>query len=215
MVSMNLWRDTAVVAGLAGVPIVGGPLAVIASRVLQSHRDGAQQAGEVAIAVVGDAGFFLDAIQSDDRLAALLVNAAEAASRTAYEDKRKMLGLVVGRAVLDPAQIDESELAQAAIRDFEAVHLHCLEALIRAQDGAETAGGNWDDVTTAVLAESDTYPAPVLSTLIRTGCAHQAQAFVGVMPTAVNMITPFGRYIIEELRTAARDLEVGRTNEGP
>lgn len=196
------WTRTLAVAGIAAIPGVGGPLAVVAQQVLEQREQGARQAGEVAIALAGDAQQLLEAVRTDRRLASLLVDVAETAARTTLEEKRRMLGVVVGRAVLDPARIDESELAAFALRDLDRPHRHCLEALVRTED--EGVSDDEKDVADAVRTKGDEYPTPVRAALIRHGCADPGTLMGG--GTAVYRETPFGRFLLEQIRATARTL---------
>ena len=201
------WRDTAVVAGLALVPGVGGALSVVAGKALEQRREGARMAGEAALAIVGDPDRFVEAVSNDPRLSTLLANAAEAATRTAVDDKRRMLGLVVGRAALDSARIDESELLVAVIADLEVVHIACLEGLLRLRQRAVERGDDLEAVTDAVHEAAKGYSTPVVAKLIRHGCLHPATVWNG--GTSVHDVTEFGTFLLEDLRTQARSIEPG------
>ena len=199
------WRDTAVVAGLALVPGVGGALSVVAGKALEQRREGARVAGEAALAVGDDPDRFVEAVSNDPRLSMLLANAAEAATRTAVDDKRRMLGLVVGRAALDSARIDESELLVAVIADLEVVHISCLEGLLRLRQRAVERGDDLEAVTDAVHEAAKGYPTPVVAKLIRHGCLHPATVLNG--GTSVYDVTEFGTFLLEDLRAQARSIE--------
>lgn len=193
------WTDTAVVAGLNLVPVVGGALGTVAARVLAGRRQGAATAGEAAIATAGNAHALLELVQSDDRAAALLTDACAAAARTTLDDKRRMLGATIGRVVLEPARIDEAELVVAALQDLDAPHLTCLERMIRAEDEGELIEGHQPG---GYIFR--TYPEPVQGALEAHGTVTKTGMFGGV----VTRTSDFGRYLIEDLREAVRDLDL-------
>ncbi|WP_353950000.1 hypothetical protein V6K52_10110 [Knoellia sp. S7-12] len=68
---------------------------------------------------------------------AVFVQGIEAATRTGYEAKRRLLSRVVTAAVLDDARIDEGLLVVMALRDLDAPHLRTLAVMRRAVAEAE------------------------------------------------------------------------------
>ena len=107
--------DAVVRAGLSLVPGVGGALAELYQLARDMDERRIQQMGSEARDVVMDDERFIERLQENERLRDLLVQAAEAARRTAWQAKRVILGRVVGQAVVDEAQVDESAALVAAL----------------------------------------------------------------------------------------------------
>ena len=104
------WWETIVRAGLAAVPVIGGPLEVLVSDVAARDRDRVTEVGMTAIDAAGSPKVLLESVQRDERVADMLLMAAFAASQTSVEGKRRAMGRVVRRAARDDAAIDESQL---------------------------------------------------------------------------------------------------------
>ncbi len=131
-------------AGLSAIPYVGGPLEVLVSDPIERRQARVRETGEVARETVGDDDAFVKRLQEDPVLADMLVEAAEAASRTDLSAKRRAMGRVVGNAVRDDALIEEGQLLLAALRDLEAPHFVLL---------ARIEAGEHQDVAAVPLPE--------------------------------------------------------------
>jgi hypothetical protein len=188
--------ETALLAAMSAIPYVGGPLALVAQRTMERSRENVAETGAAAIEEAGDAELFLQRVREDERLAYMLLNAAEAAERSSLVEKRILLGRVVGRAAKDPALIDESELLTAALRDLDAPHLQALAEL------EEAFRTNRDRLKTLVAKEvMDRYPAPIAAALRRHGLVTEVTSFdyAGLFDD----LTDFGRSLLRDLRRAS------------
>lgn len=193
---------TIVQAGLAAIPEYGGALAVVAGSVFELRRRGITEAAEIALAVVEDGEWFIKRLREEERLAFLFLDALDAAGRTAIREKRRLLGMTVGRAVLDDAQIDNAELVVAALRDLDAIHFRLLEELQRISD-RHNEMNDTEYIPEATRQAADRYPTPVRSALIRHGAADPTAVFNG--GTAIARVTAFGRALLADVRQALED----------
>lgn len=190
--------ETALLAAVSLIPWVGGPLAIVAERTMERSRSNVAETGAAAIAEVGDPELFLQRIQQDERLAYMLLNAAEAAERSSLAAKRRLLGRVVGRAARDPALIDEGELLVAALSDLDVPHMRALADL------DEAFKANRDRLKTLVSKEvMDRYPAPIAAALRRHGLVNEVTTvdYSGLFDD----LTDFGRLLLRDLRRASVD----------
>ncbi len=134
----------------------------------------------------------------------LFFEAVEAASSTGLEDKRRLLGRVVGAAVLDDAKVEEGQLLVQALRELDAPHLRGLEAVRRvcdSQQPAEVTGDSRQAHQLACKQAGESLPDPGKGALVRTGTLF---VDTGVMspPTEV---TRFGRALLADLHRTAAD----------
>lgn len=185
--------ETALVAAASAVPIVGGPIAIVLDRTLQRTR---QNVVEVAQAAVYEAGAeaLVERLEDDERLAYLLLNAAEAGERTSMAAKRRLLGRAVGRAARDTARIDESELQVRALRDLDVPHVQALSHI--EEQTRRQAGSN---PVAAVSEALKRYPAPIRAALIQHGLVEQASTWDDM--NAISGLNDFGTRLLEDLRS--------------
>lgn len=147
-------------------------------------------------------------LQESPELDALLTRAVQMAADTALPAKRRLLGRVVARAVLDDAEIDEATFIVEALRDLEPPHARCLEAIGRAE---QEAGEHGELEPVAPKAEQPIiqrihdvaaqYPGPVFVTLDRAGLVDVLLSHDGVL--ALKGLTSLGRIVLNDLRDAA------------
>jgi hypothetical protein len=190
--------ETALLAAVSAIPYVGGPLALVAERTIERSRSNVAETGVAAIEEAGDPELFLQRVSDDERLAYMLLNAAEAAERTSLAAKRRLLGRVVGRAARDPAPIDESDLFTAALRDLDAPHLRVLAELEKAFQADQGR------LKTLVAKEvMDRHPAPIAAALRRHGLVNEVATwdYAGLFDD----LTDFGRKLLDDLRRANAD----------
>jgi len=169
---------------------------------MERSRRNVAETGAAAIEEAGDAELFLERVGQDERLAYMLLNAAEAAERTSLGEKRRLLGRVVGRAAKDPALIDESELLTAALRDLDVPH---LQALAELEEAFRTNRGT---LKTLIAKEvMDRYPAPIAAALRRHGLVNEVTTmdYAGLF----DELTDFGRLLLQDLRRASADDHAG------
>lgn len=75
-------------------------------------------------------------LADDPEVEALFVQGLDAATRTGYEAKRRLLAQLISAAVLDDAKVDEALLYVLALGSLEAPHIRALEAMWRAAERA-------------------------------------------------------------------------------
>lgn len=191
--------ESLVRAAVRLVPVIGESLGICIDDAIARRRRWGHEAAEAMAVEVGNDQLLIDRLQ-DDRLALLLLEAVEAAARSALEEKRRLLGRVVGRAVLDDAQVDEAQLVVAALRGLDAPHIRALERLARA---ARHSSG-WDDLAQqeAVSKASDAEPEPVRAALLAHGAVYGATGYGGSWLGVVR-VTDFGMRLLKDLHRAA------------
>lgn len=198
--------ETAVLAGLALIPGVGGSLAVVAERTARRTRENIAEAGQAALSEAGDANAFIEGLRTDERLGYLFLSACEGAARTALAQKRRLLGILVGRAVHDDAQVDESELMLTVLRDLEGPHVRALSELGDLPPWPSDGSADESDRRTEVIhATRDilaNYPAPVAATLLRSGVVRDVEGYDRNYPAGLNS---FGEKLLADLRDAGDD----------
>lgn len=204
----DLVPQTVVQAGLALIPDWGGALAVVAGAAFELRRRGVTEAAEIAMRLVDDGELFIKRVSEEERLTHLFLDAMDAASRTALREKRRLLGLTVGRAVLDDAQIDNAELVVAALKDLDAVHFRLLEELQRISD-RHNEMKDTEYIPEATRQAAARYPTPVRSALIRHGAVDPATVVDG--GTVIRRVTAFGRALLDDVREAQTSVSLGQT----
>ncbi|MGH9076498.1 MAG: hypothetical protein ACRDY0_03440 [Acidimicrobiales bacterium] len=149
-----------------------------------------QQMGIEARDSVMDDQRFIERLKDNERLRDLLVQAAEAARRTAWQAKRVVLGRVVGQAVVDDAQVDESAALVAALASLEPPHVRYLTLI---------AGGQWREGAPVPdgARPAEPVPEPYRAALIAHGLV-DANTYDGV----IGSDTPFGHRLLGWLRDA-------------
>lgn len=189
-------RPVAVVvisAGLSLVPYVGGALQTVYNAVDERRRYRIEStAREIAAAV--DEEQMLARLVGDPRLEPLIANALDAAARTGFEAKRRVLGRAVVNALVGgEAAVDLGVLRVAALSQLEPVHVRALVALERAVERCE---GN---DRTPVEEFNKAQPVPVHAVLQNTGVVIPATGYIGYGIGAYDL-SLFGRELLAELR---------------
>lgn len=209
------WWDTVTRALLASMPGIGGAAQVIYEDV-RAHL--AARAVRTLDEIVAESGEdrLRDRLNSDPELEAVFAHGLDAATRTGYEAKRRLLSRVISAAVLDDAKVDEALLIVLALRDLDAPHLRVLEKMRRveddvlardlaefgeAQNGQEHAQSDRESAAHgAVRASTEGVPVALLESLVRTGVAHElGMSYGGPMVPAT--VSSFGRTLLDDLRT--------------
>lgn len=220
----EVW-DTLARVGLSLVPVVGGAALVvyddvrvrIAARTARTLDEIVEATGVEKLS---------DRLASDPELEAVFAQGLDAATRTGYEAKRRLLSRVISAAVLDDAKVDEALLVVLALRELDAPHLRVLERMRRAEDDVlgrdlsefsseshEEAGAKMareNAANRAVVDAGSGVPVVLLETLTRTGVAHQLGMSYGG-PTCPGTVSNFGRLVLDNLR----EVEVVEERERP
>lgn len=197
------WWDSGVRIGLSLVPVIGGGLQVmyedtrshLGARAARTMQEIAEEAGIERLK---------GRLASDPEVEALFVQGLDAATRTGYEAKRRLLARLISAAVLDDAKVDESLLFVLALRDLDGPHLRALERLRRAQDeaGAKTyehyqdrASGMQKAVSGAAAEEHEA----VLAALVKWDVARvMGMTYGGAL--IPGEVSPFGLALLDHLR---------------
>jgi hypothetical protein len=179
------WLEVAVIAGLAVVPVAGGPMSVVADELFERRRRRIARLGADVLAD-HDADEVLDRLRTDERFGEIFVRAAEATAVSAWEPKRRAMGLVV-RAALDgdDAEVDDSELVLIALERLEAPHFAALQRL----DQATAPLGEREAVAAGDIPGLTT---PILAALISVGAAEQLSGW----DSLVYKSSDFGRRLL-------------------
>lgn len=195
-------RPVAVVvvsAALSAIPTVGGPLQTVYDAIDERRRYRIESTARDIAEVAGEERMVRRVLE-DPQLEAVLGEALEAAARTGFEAKRRLLGRTVGNALLDGAAVDPAVLMVHALAQLEPVHVRALVRL-------ESVVGPPDEVftdRTALDEFNKSQPVPVLATLETSGVAIPATSWTGRGLGAEN-ISDFGRQILRELRAVAEE----------
>jgi hypothetical protein len=195
--------ETALLASISAIPGVGGPLAVIAERVIgELRRERVVDVAESAFAVTSPE-HLVRQLEQNDRLADIFVRATESAMRSSHQAKRRAMGRVVAEAAQDSARIDVAELTIVALSELEAPHFRLLADL-------EASAGHYGEA----LAVSRRYPAPVPAALQRVGAAMnitydggQAAEDDGLPSPVLSSLTEFGRELLGYVRDSESELD--------
>jgi hypothetical protein len=202
LVRMNNPRPVGVVivsGALSAIPTVGGPLQTMFDAFIERRRHRVElTAREIAEAVGEDR--MTSRVLEDPRLETMLGEALEAAARSGFEAKRRLLARAVGQAILDDAVVDPATLMVHALAQLETVHVRALTLLERA---VGPSGEVFTD-RTAVDEFNHSQPAPVLATLETTGTIIPATSWTG-RGLGAESISEFGRHVLSELRAVAEE----------
>jgi len=183
-------------AGLAGAEISAVVPAFVGSLFAQ-RKDNLVTVTEDATKLADMDGADLVAwIEGEDRHAALLSDALEAAWSTLDRHNLRALSHVLADGFQDDARLDVDRLVIRALREFEAPHARVLELMA-------SAGGIDKAYVLTTLPELRDGLDSILAVLERTGCLARSDGrggpFGGAGPLQV---TPFGRACLDFLRKA-------------
>lgn len=184
--SVERWSGVAVVAGLSLVPVVGGPLSIVAEELVERRARRSAQLGSDLLED-HDADAVISRLRDDERFGELFVRAAESVAVTWWAPKRVAMGKVV-RAVLegDDATVDENELLLLALERLDAPHFGALARVVKLERelGENSAGLNPEDVPGL--------SPPVLSALVSVGAIDQRSGWGGLFYRP----TDFGHHLL-------------------
>lgn len=85
------WDEAVFLAGVAAVPVDGGPLVVLLQKTFEDERRRIADVANAAREVVDDDETFVRRLEQDGRLRDMLREALEAGARTSNEAKRRRL----------------------------------------------------------------------------------------------------------------------------
>lgn len=183
-------------AGLSLVPYAGSVLQTVFDAVDERRRYRIESTAREIAEEVGQERMLARLVE-DPRLEPLIGNALDAAARTGFEAKRRLLGRAVANALLgDDAAVDTGVLKVAAMTQLEPVHVRALIALERAVKRCE------DKDRTPVDEFNKAQPVPVHAALQNTGVVMPATGYLGSGIGAYDL-SPFGRELLAELRAVA------------
>ncbi|KKC05825.1 hypothetical protein WU83_06355 [Mycobacterium nebraskense] len=184
-------------AALSAIPQVGGPLQTVYDAIDERRRYRIESTAR-EIADLAGHDRLVERVLEDSRVEALLGEALEAAARTGFEAKRRLLGRAVADALLseDEAAVDYAALIVTALTQLEPLHVRALIRLERHTDLKYEQAAEWDQ-----LAVHRTLAEPVAAALIYTGVATPGMA--AGPPMYVREITEFGRALLGQLRGVA------------
>lgn len=197
--------DIMIRAAIAASPRLAGSMAIL----YEGLRDrwaarGSEVLAEVAASA--PAAELERRLLQDEALDAALTTAVEAGAQTSLGAKRRLLGRVVGRAVLDDARIDEATLIVGVLSQIDVPHVRCLEAVRRAEEQAEEAGevpiraeGAERETVRRIAAAGQAHPVPILAALTSLGLLEAHGVYEGT--TLVKGLTPFGQVLLADLRS--------------
>ena len=185
-------------AALSAIPAVGGPLQTFFDYADEQQRYRVQSTAREICDLVGEE-VLLGRVQENAELETLLTQALDAASRTGWEAKRKLLAKAVAHAFLNDEAVDPGVLIVSALKVLEPVHARALVRLAHASDLSRQSGDN--ERKTAVEQASFAEPTPVLAALIQTGVALPATLLGGGVK--IWDVSDFGRQLLQDLRAVA------------
>jgi hypothetical protein len=191
-------------AAIAASPKLAGSTAILYEGFRDRRAARAAQVLEEITAQVSVAELHRRLVD-DPVLDAALTAALQAAACSGLEAKRRLLGRVVTRAVLDDARVDETSLVVGVLGQIDAPHVRCLEAVRRAEEEAEAAGevpqrAQYADrqLIPGIVEAGRAQPEPVLAALTSLGLLEASGTYDGT--ALVKGLTSFGQALLQDLR---------------
>ncbi|MGO9246397.1 MAG: hypothetical protein ACLQDC_16705 [Verrucomicrobiia bacterium] len=191
---------TSVGLSLALAPIPGGgAIQKVVETIVQLQRNRASQTMVEIADIVGSADVLLTRIEQNPELRDLLARSLEAAMRSSYEAKRRLLVMAVANAFQNDDAINPAILKEFALSQLEPVHIHALARLVDVASDPDLM----DDLHRhdAMGIASEDMPVPVRAALIQTGTVIPSTMIVGGA-VRIYDVSPFGHEIIQGLRDA-------------
>jgi hypothetical protein len=189
---------------LAPVPGAGAIQKVIETMVELQRNHGSQTVIEIAD-IVGGGEVVLSRIEEHPELRDLLARTVEAAMRSSYEAKRKLLVRAVANAFQNDEAIDPAIMVERALSRLEPIDVRELARLAAVSDSLgpwpdeERDPGAFHERTGAMVDAGEQIPQPVLVSLVNAGVVLQTtNAFGG--GTHLHDVSPLGRDIIRGLQ---------------
>jgi len=195
---------TGVALSLVLAPIPGGSaLQKVIEAIVHRQRNRASQMAIEIADMVGGADLLLNRIEDSPELRDLLARSLEAAVRSSYEAKRKLLVRAVGNAFDNDEAVDPANLTVMALSQLEPVHIRALARLVRVATDSDLSSDEQARHNALGIA-SDAEPTPVCATLIQTGVVIPSTMVIGGAVRIFDVST-FGHQIIHDLREAGDD----------
>lgn len=147
----------------------------------------------------------LDArLATSEELDALTSRAILVAAASGLASKRRLLGRVVGEAVLDDAAIDDATVLTAILERIDAPHVRALEEVRRAEAIVDASGERRQahpaaekELHMQVTEAANGYPSAVIRALISEGLLSGTVSWGG--HATVNGLTDTGELLLEWL----------------
>ena len=203
-------------AVLAALPF-GGSVDILVEHTRQSLEYKARQTvGEIVDATGMEK--FAERLASEPEVEAIFVQGLEAAMRTGYEAKRRLLGRLISAAVLDDAKVDEGFLFVLALRNLDGPHIRALEAMRRAVEKVDAEGLEPDErgfgpssaeryansIAAQVKNDLSRTPLAVCAGLVREGLMRSRGTWDSIGRDGDlwenHEVTAFGRALLDHLR---------------
>jgi hypothetical protein len=195
------WLAVVVSAGLSVIPWpFGGPVKTFFDAFEERRRARTRETLVEITEIVGGVDALLSRMGDNPDLQDLLVRGLEAAFRSSYEAKRKLLARAVASAFENDEAIDPANLMVMALSQLEPVHVRALARLARVATESGLAG---DELHDAIATASRDEPVPVRATLVQTGVVLPANLLGGGV--AVYDLSDFGHEVLRGLRDAGDD----------
>lgn len=204
--------QTALRAVIAALPsTISGPLRVVYE---DSAARRAQRGAEVLedLAREAEPEAIEAALSSDPVLDAAFIAAVEAAANTGLEGKRRLLAAVLLEAIHDTARIDDAALRVEMLRQLDAPHVRCLQALAQAEQEAVALGEVEKRAPRAepmllprLMRAAESMPGPVIAALVSHGLIEATSTWDGTF--IVQQVSPAGHALIEDLAGVASQSE--------
>ena len=206
--------------GISKIPVFGDLAKDLYHNVNEWRRYQAEHTGQQIAEIVGPEELYLRC-REDDELAALLVHVLEAAERTGFEAKRRLLVQAAANAFQNDEAIDPAGLVIRALSQLDTVHVRALVRLVELSDSlgpwpddqqpqAATLDGGGAEIdptlerTERMMKAGQQIPLPVLVALVNTGVVMQSTNVFGG-GTHLHDVSPFGRQLLRDLQTADPD----------
>jgi len=194
-----------IVAGWAfsKVPVIGDLAKDLYHNVNEWRRYRAEQTGQQIAEIVGVEEMY-ELARENEELAALLVQVLEAAERSGYEAKRRLLVLAAANAFKNDEEINMAGIIVTALSQLDTVHIRALARLVALSDSRgprpddPEAQREYDEVMKRAGGE---LPIPVLVTLVNTGVVLPQRMVFGA-GTFLNDVSDFGRQLLRDLQKA-------------
>jgi hypothetical protein len=184
------WDEAVFLAGVAAVPVIGGSLVVLLQKAFEDERRRIADVANAAREVVDHDATFVRRVEQDERLRDMLREALEAGARTSNEAKRVAMGRVLGQAVKDDAQIDDSAAMLQALAALESPHFALLARLETERDSASE------------VIRGLRVPEPYRSELIAQGLVTISVQVLRPTGLAITGLNDFGRRLLTWVRDA-------------
>lgn len=152
---------------------------------------------------------FDDLVSKDERRAALVVRAAEAAWTTLDEIKVRALAAVLAEGVTDATRLDIAGLLTGAIRQIEKPHVQILDRLaaeLSAHSPSRSSRALSVEELAGALPGLAEGVAALVAALNSVGCLAASNASYGDQMQGTWRITDFGQALLKHISAARREV---------